>query len=171
MTSETGSFWADGMVDPNSLSKAERELRDRFVIEYLVDFDAYAAAIRIGFSASFASGYAQNFMDEPYVRQRISQMQREQGDPKEETDSTKRQIRAALLREAHYRGPGSSHAARVAALAKLMSLYDMDSALKTKNETTLRGGVMEVPAIANVEAWQAAATASQGQLQQDSEVK
>jgi hypothetical protein len=168
MSEDYPSFWESEAMAPE-LSNSEKELRNRFVDEYLLDFSQTAAAIRIGFAASFAQTYAEKFMAEPYVRKRISELQLAMdGDEKAEADRDRRRIRAALLREAHYRGPGSSHAARVSALAKLAAIRDMDSPLKLKIDARQRGGVMMVPAIASIEDWEAAAQASQGDLQKES---
>lgn len=170
MSEEIAGFWTDE-ARAVELSKSEKELRDKFVAEYLVDFDQLAAAIRIGFSVTFAATYAERFMQEPYTRQRISEMQLALADDvSAEAERDRRIIRAALMREAHHRGQGSSHAARVSALAKLASIRDMDAPLKIKSEQTLRGGVMLVPAIASIEDWEAAARASQTNLQKDSNI-
>ena len=168
MSEEIAGFWASEAM-AQDLSGKEKELRDKFVDEYLLDFDQTAAAIRIGFSASFAQTYAEKFMTEPYVRQRIAALQTAMAeDEKIEAELDRRRIRAALMREAHYQGPGSSHAARVSALSKLASIRDMDAPTKIKSEVALRGGVMMVPGIANLEDWEKAAQASQTQLQEDS---
>lgn len=168
MSEEIAGFWAEEAM-AQELSPKEKELRDKFVSEYMIDFDQTAAAIRIGFSASFAQTYAEKFMTEPYVRKQIALMQTALSeDDKLEADLDRRRIRAALMREAHYRGPGSSHAARVSALAKLASIRDMDAPTKIKSEMTMRGGVMMVPGIANLDEWEKAAQASQGDLQKDS---
>ena len=169
MTEEAERWTSEAMAP--ELSMSEKRLRDQFVEQYMIDFNQRAAAIRIGFSASFAGEYAQRFMDEPYVRMAIANKQKAIAeDPKAESEETKRRIRAALLHEAHYTGPGSSHAARVSALAKLAAFYGMDAPIKTQNEHLHRGGVMCVPAIASVEEWEKAATESQEKLRKDSEV-
>ena len=168
MSEEIAGFWASEAM-AQDLSGKEKELRDKFVSEFLIDYDQTAAAIRIGFSASFAQTYAEKFMTEPYVRKAIALQQNAMAeDDKLEVEQDRRRIRAALMREAHYRGPGSSHAARVSALAKLASIRDMDAPTKIKSEMTMRGGVMMVPGIANLEDWEKAAQASQGDLQKDS---
>lgn len=167
MSEDIPSFWAEE-AKAAELSAKEKELRDKFVDEYLLDFDQTAAAIRVGFSASFAQTYAEKFMSEPYVRQHIAALQTALAeDDKLEAELDRRRIRAALMREAHYRGPGSSHAARVSALAKLASILDMDAPTKIKSDLTMRGGVMMVPAIASLEEWEKAAQASQSDLQKD----
>ena len=163
------SFWENPPPSAD-LSTSERELRDRFIEEYLKDYDQTTAAIRIGFPMSFARTYAERFMTEPYVRQKISEREAAQLDPSEEKNEfeiDRRRIRAALLREANYNGPGSSHSARVSALAKLASIRDMDSPIKVKTEHTLRGGVMMVPGIASLDEWEKTAQLSQENLKRD----
>lgn len=168
MSEDFLSFWEEGAM-AQELSDSEKKLRNQFVDEYLLDFSQTAAAIRIGFSASFAQTYAEKFMAEPYVRKRIMELQNAMaGDEKAEADLDRRRIRAALMREAHYKGPGSSHAARVSALSKLAAIRDMDAPTKLKIDSNMRGGVMMVPAIANIEDWEKAAQASQGALQAES---
>jgi hypothetical protein len=163
-------FWTEDALAPQ-LSEGEKQLRDRFVNEYMVDFDQKAAAIRVGFLPSFAEQYASVFMQESYVQQKIAEKQKESAtDEKVESEETKRRIRAALLRESNYRGPGSSHAARVGALGKLTQIYGMEAPIKTLQELTHKGGVMMVPAIASIEDWEKAAQLIQEKLRRDSEV-
>ena len=162
-TEQTG-FWAEGAL-ASQLSASERVLRDRFVGEYLKDYDAFGAALRAGFMSTMAKDYASKFLEEPYVQSEIARLERAAAeDPKAEEEQRKRFILASLTREANYRGPGSSHAARVAALAKLGNFLDMDGVQKTKNEHLHRGGVMAVPGIASLEEWEKAARTSQETL-------
>lgn len=157
-------YW-DASVMQSELSPAEKDLRDRFVDQYLIDMDAIAAAMRIGFMRRVAFTYSQQLMDEPYVLQRITDKQRTAVEnPKEAQKSRKADIEASLWREAHYRGPDASHSARVSALAKLCNINDMDGTTKVKSDVTHRGGVMLVPAIASIDDWEKAATASQEKL-------
>lgn len=163
-------FWISGAM-ATELSDSEKELRDKFVEQYMFDFDRVGSAIRVGFSPSFALEWSQKFMDESYVRLKIAEkMKALAEDDNVEEAETKRRIRAQLLREANYRGAGSSHAARVSALAKLSSFYGMDAPTKTQQEITHRGGVMAVPGIAKVEDWESAALESQNKLKTDSQV-
>lgn len=161
------NFWNEMVLSP-VLTSSEKALRDKFVTEYLIDYDAWAAALRVGFIKSVAATYAEELMADPYVRQQLTERQRKiAADPKAEALENRRRTEMALLREAHYKGPGSTHSARVQALAKLASIYDMDAPIKTKNETTHRGGVMLVPAPMAAKDWEKAALDSQGALQED----
>lgn len=165
MTNST--FWSDEAMAPE-LSAAEKALRDRFVKEYLIDYDQTRAAMRCGYGESFASAYADKFMLEPYVQQQIKAQELAFAeDPDAEEENTKRIIRAGLLREANYRGPGSSHSARVNALAKLAVIHDMDAPTKVEADILQRGGVMMVPGIASAEEWSATAGAAQRKLQDE----
>lgn len=167
---QTPNFW-DAMVMQPVLTQAERVMRDKFVDEYLMDFNALAAAIRIGFLRSVANEYATQLMDDPYVQQQIAKKQAElEANPKDAVRRRKRLTEMALYREAHYHGPGSSHAARVSALAKLASIYDMDAPTKIEQKVTHRGGIMVIPAIANLDDWEKAAQASQTKLVEDARV-
>lgn len=149
-------------------SYREKALRDFFVKEYLVDYDAIGAAMRIGYNRGIAKEYAVRLMDEPYVAREIARME---AAPTEETDAAlKKRIMAGLIREANYRGPGSSQAARVAALGKLAQLNGMEPATKTKTELTgadgqpLSAGQFVIPGVMTPEQWEQAARAQQEAL-------
>lgn len=159
-----GQYWNPLLMEP-ALSPQEKQLRDRFVTEYLLDYDAWAACVRVGFLKSVAGQYANDFMQEPYVRREITRRQlAEDADPKAALKNKKRAVEMALLREAHNMGPDSSHSARVSALSKLCNIYDMDGATKVKATVTHKGGVMTVPAIANVDEWEKQASQHQDKL-------
>lgn len=157
-------------ADEVDLSMRERALRDLFVKEYLVDFDSVSACMRCGFQSMMATQYAQRFMEEPYVQRKLAQEQMrvvEAGD--DDRDSMEKQrIIAGLLREAHYRGPGSSHAARVAALGKLATIKGLDREAKVQPGDS--SGVMQVPGIASLDEWENVAQQSQEKLAHDSVV-
>jgi hypothetical protein len=161
---DSGRYW-DPLVMQQAMSPQEKALRDKFVTEYLVDYDAWAACIRVGFLKTVAIEYAQHFMQEPYVQQEIARKQQaEAGDPKTQEAVERRLVKQWLIQEARYKGPGASHAARVAALGQLKNLLEMDGTKKSKKEITHRGGVMMVPAISNIDEWEKAAAAEQDKL-------
>lgn len=150
------------------LSIAARNLRDRFVKEYLVDYDALSAAGRVGYSRQFAKEYSLRFMQEPYVLLQIKNA--ESSTEEDNADAMKKRILMGLIREANYRGPGCSQSARVAALSKLASIAGMDSPSKSKIEMTgpdgqpLNGGMFVVPGIMSTEDWEKQAAAQQAVL-------
>lgn len=151
------------------LTKSEMELRDRFVAEYLTDYDAYKAAIRIGYAPAYAKEFCQRFMQEPYVLGKIRAAEGGATDDLD-VDVQKKMIVAALWREAKNMGPGSSQAARVAALAKLSAFYGMDAPKTSKTELTgadgqpLGSGVFVVPGMVTAEEWAAQAEKQQAEL-------
>jgi len=113
----------------DTLTKQERTLRQRFVEEYLVDYDAFAAALRLGYAEQFAEQYSRQFMLEPYVRKRIAEREAELGVVTEEQQHRKK-IVAGLYREAHSRF--NSGAARVAALTQLAKIIGIEAPVKTE---------------------------------------
>lgn len=136
-------------------------LRDRFIQQYVIDYDAVEATMRIGYSRDVAMHISRQFLNCEYVAFKIQKWEDENdGD----LDIEQRRIFAALRKESRYYGPGSSHAARVAALAKLASLRKMDQPIKHEHDVNSKGGVMVVPGVASVDDWQRAAIESQKAL-------
>lgn len=115
----------------DNLTKQERELRRRFVEQYLVDYDAFAATVRLGFSEAFATSYSKKFMLEPYTLNRISEREAELGVATEE-DLHRRKIVASLYREANSRF--NSGSARVAALSQLAKITGIEAPVKSVQE-------------------------------------
>lgn len=113
----------------DTLTKQERVLRQRFVEEYLADYDAFAAAIRIGYQEAFAQQYAKQFLTEPYTLKLIKEREAEFGILTEE-DQHRKKIVAGLYREAHSRF--NSGAARVAALTQLAKIIGIEAPVKTE---------------------------------------
>ena len=153
------------------LSLSEMALRDRFVVEYLVDYDGLKAAIRIGYSYSFAKQFSTQFLNEPYVLNKIKQGEVSPEIEFDEGDQRKK-IVVALWREANNLGAGSSQSARVAALSKLSAFYGMDAPVKSVRELTgkdgapIGAGVFVVPGLVTAEEW-----AKQAELQQSDLIK
>lgn len=158
----------DEVADLNGVgySPQERSLRDLFVAEYLLDYDHIKAAQRCGFGQQLAIEWGLRFLSEPYVQLRIQRLGVGKNDDSDETvDYEKRRIREALMKEAHNVGPGSSHAARVSALKALAEIHGMvkKEVVKKPGEGPV-GGVMQVPAISDLNEWEAVAAASQDAL-------
>lgn len=173
--------------DPNSFSngevsysKSDKELRDKFISEYLRDYNAYASCVRIGFMDEEAFETAKAFMEEPYVKRGIADAEDSRAKHlrvtesedlsqlpagfvphNEETD--KQRIVSGLFREAFYKGPGATHNSRVSALGTLAKIYKLDKE-EAKDIDVIRSNVMVVPAMVSPEQWEAAAAAQQAQL-------
>jgi len=163
MSTETDQ-WVWAAMEPE-LTERERELRNLFVNEYLVDYNPVLAAQRCGFQVSFAKDYAIKFMNESYVQKRIEQVKHTPVNPIAQDDYDKSRVRAILMKEAL--DITSTGSARVSAAAKLAVILGMDAPTKTINENVNKGGVLMVPAIANIDDWQAIAQASQAKLVSD----
>lgn len=115
----------------DTLTKQEKALRQRFVAEYLVDYDAIGAAIRLGYQEAFAQQYAKQFLTEPYTLKLIKEKEAEFGILTED-DQHRKKIVAGLYREAHSRF--NSGSARVAALTQLAKIIGIEAPVKTQQE-------------------------------------
>lgn len=66
----------DTSLDPQrmepALTEQEMAVRDLFVNEYVKDFDAYRACIRMGFLSAFAIDQAKTFTADGYVLRKIA---------------------------------------------------------------------------------------------------
>lgn len=149
----------------------EKQLRDRFVQEYMIDYDKVKAAQRIGYGKSYALQYGTMLFNEPYVQREIKRLEGSTsavGGTPEDEEAFKKRIIAGLVREANYHGSGSSQAARVAALGKLAQLSGMEPAHKSSVDLTTQGNAMQgafvVPGIMTPEQWAEAAAAQQDAL-------
>lgn len=155
------------IIDNSTINYTSRELalRDQFVKEYLVDYDKVKAAIRCGFAKSFAEDYATRFMEEPYVHKRIKELESKNNADDCPNDQDARSIiKSGLFREANFTGNGSSHSARVSALANLAKIHGMEAPTKVEQTTTHKGCVMLVPAVASIAEYEKMAIASQAKL-------
>lgn len=161
--SDQGIFFDQGMApEPSMGAKA---MMDRFVREYLRDYDAVAACIRLGYNKHSAEAFATQFLESPHVQRGIKNSEEAETEDEDDPDVRKRKIIAALNREAHYFGPGSSQGARVAALAQLAKINGME---QNKVEHSHKGGVMLVPSTAtDVDRWSNDAVANQKTLHED----
>lgn len=148
-------------------NEGEHHLRDLFVQEYLVDYDAEAACRRVGFIGPIATQYAKLFMQEPYVRRQIVKAEEEADiSSPEAVQRTQSRIVHGLLREANYFGPDASPASRVSALNSLAKIYKLES-MQTNEEEGTKGGVMVIGQVYDVDAWEVAAMDSQQRLKDD----
>lgn len=156
--------WAWAAMDVE-LTQREKQLRDAFVDQYLIDYDEIAAAQRVGFQVAFAKDYAIKFMSEAYVRQRIEIVKHAKVDVKKMEQFDQETVRAVLRKEMH--NPHGTAAARVQAASKMAAILGMDKPVENKLTHVHKGGVLMVPAIANLQDWEAMAKSSQEQLVSD----
>lgn len=127
--------------DEQDIPPLQRQLFDRFVSEYLQDFNWIQATLRVGYPGKVAADYAQKFKETPYILRRIEQAKRAKPHSADVEENYRHQVINALLREAQYSGAGSSHGARVGALSKLTSILDMEAATKTEATVEHKGSV------------------------------
>lgn len=132
-------FWDERVLQP-SLSPVEKEIRDRFVVQYVIDYDPYGACLRIGLLKTVAQQFAAEFMEDPYVRQQISAREKQKAEnPETEQAERKRMVEAWLIKEAT--NMAGKHAARVSALgmlAKMYKLIDPESDAGARDENLIR---------------------------------
>jgi len=155
-----------------SLTPKEVALRDKFVTEYLKDFDSLSAAIRTGYSMSYAREFAVKLMQDAYVLQQIRLRNAEDIESPEAKEEMRKRVIAGLLLEANYKGPGSSQAARVAAWSKLANIEGMEAPRRSSTELTgpdgqplsNGAGLFVVPGIMTIEDWEKQAAAQQAAL-------
>lgn len=163
--------WVMYIERARSLTHDEMVIREKVVMEYLYDMSWTRACLRCGFRQEFVEDTANRFMQDPYCIWRVKVLARERGiainsGNEAAREDAKATIMAALHKEAHYYGPGSSQSARVSALGKLAQLLGMEPAKQSKVEV-LAPGIMVVPAIASVEDWEAVAVEAQEKLRDD----
>lgn len=157
------NFIYDLDEDEQFLTEAEIAMRNRFAREYVIDYDAFKACLRIGFTKPAALKWATTLLNEGYTNRKIKELELKKG---EESDSQKQEdvgIVMSVLREAAQNGPFNT---RVSAAATLAKILGMDKEAKTDDE--IKGGVLMIPEIADVTQWEIIATESQKQLVKES---
>jgi hypothetical protein len=149
-----------------NLSPKMLEIRNKFISEFLRDWNGPMAYIRAGGPATTATKMASEFLREPYVSSRIWEVI----DSMEEAELiTRKRVIAMLVREANYMAIGASHGARVAALGKLSTILGMDQVninVHGEVDHNIRGGVMLVP-MTSPKDWERLAGESQKQLKEE----
>ncbi len=101
------------------LSKADMEARDQFVDEYMTDFDALQACIRLGMTLTYAETYFKRMMVDPYVLKQIQARMRQTTQSAEKEKESDRALLLNTLRQAMQHG---QYATRVSAAARLAEI-------------------------------------------------
>lgn len=147
-------------------------LKERFITEYLRDFNAAAAYARaMGPEELEARGLVwkscQNegwkMKQDPHVARVIADTIQAM---EEEQLITRKEIIAGLKREAHYDGYDSQHGARVTAWSQLGKFLGMDTRRVEVNLAS-QGGILVVPATQSADEWEKRATEAQAALKKD----
>lgn len=108
----------NALQDTSRLTRGELALRNKFVKEYLKDFNHVKAAMRCGFLSCFAEDWGRKLLEDPYVQSKID-AERSDVDPVE----TDKQMILRTLRECMANG---QHGTRVAAAKAMMTILGMD---------------------------------------------
>lgn len=124
----------DGRQLEPALTQQEQLLRDHFVSEYLKDFDAYRACLRLGFQATYALENARVLFQDGYVQRKlafVTQTEAPSG------DMLKSKIQNRLLQIAL----NGSDNASVSAVKELNAMHGWS---KPDNEGEGEAGLIEV---------------------------
>lgn len=137
------------MLDPRQLEPAltEKEviLRDAFVAEYLKDFDAYQACLRLGFQATYAVQWANTLFNDGYVQRKITFMTRTpENSPEQEAHD--RAMVEVTLRKVMQRGSDSARVAAVREFRALKGWGEGDGSLNEDLEDMFRRVAQQLPA-------------------------
>jgi len=108
----------------------QKALWDKFIVEYMKDFNPLEACLRIGFNLTFAQEYSRIFMGQPYVQQKIMERKLEPIDEKGHIDKVKSLIEATLMECMQNGQP----ATRVVAAKTLAGIHGLDQAPDRSNE-------------------------------------
>lgn len=155
-----------------NLSPKAKDRADRFVLQYLRDFNATQAFIRtqveegkpyedVDYNYAMNQGYQMTRW--PYVAQKIQEAIEV---AEEKNIVTRAEVLYGFKREAHYMGMGSSHGARVGAWTALAKVLGMEQK-KLEQNLAMKGGIMVVPATESLSSWEERAQAAQAALKEE----
>lgn len=121
---------ADDVLNPFQLppTPQEKALWDKFIAEYVRDFDEYKACLRMGFQPPFAQEYSRLWMMKSYVQMGIADAKKNAKAINKEDDLA---LVMATLREACHHGPYQS---RAAAAKFLGGMHGFDKAADMSGE-------------------------------------
>ena len=103
-------------------TEQEKLLWDRFVEEYVKDYNPVEACIRVGFNLNFAVEYAKVFMTKPYVQKAIMAHKQAPVEEQDHLAKVKAMIESTLM-ECMQNGQPST---RVIAAKTLASIHGID---------------------------------------------
>lgn len=103
-------------------SPQQMALWDKFVEEYVKDYQSVSAALRVGFSMAFAQEYGPLFLSKPYVQRKIMEHKSKPAEPEEDRLARiKQRIESVYTRAMECGDPKIA----VAAAAKLGEMYGL----------------------------------------------
>lgn len=156
----------DNFVNFDHLQTRTKLLRKKFVNEYLKDFNASRALLRMGYKYDLkvANAYAGKWMGEAYTQYLIAEAMEKMD---EQAIVDRKEVLLGLKREAHAPDvPFSSNAStRISALRSLAKILGMEI-VKADVNMTIGGGVMAIPLSGSPEEWEKATQLAQAKLKE-----
>lgn len=108
-----------GYEDSSGLTEKEIEVRKRWVKEYLKDFDAKRACLRIGYAWSACDRMAELFEADSWTQRHLQEQKEQQAADQFEKD---KQLIIQTLRQCVAHGPYQSRISAARELAKIIGL-------------------------------------------------
>jgi hypothetical protein len=123
-------------------------VRDRFVEEYLKDYEPVNACLRCGFAMAFAVQWAPFFMTDTYVQRRIIELTRAPQLSAADQDLHDRALLENTLREAMQKGHYATRVSAAKAFGELKgwSKHNNDDAAAAELIEALKGFAVKAPA-------------------------
>lgn len=149
-------------INFDDIKPAVKLMRQAFAREYLKDFNATQAVLRMGYKygRTTASTKGSQWLNDAYTQHYIAELI-EKAD--EKTIVSRNRVLAGLLRESEYFGEDGGAASRISALRSLAKILGMEIT-KIEGNMTIGGGVMAIPLSGSPEEWEKAAQVAQEQL-------
>lgn len=154
---------ADDFSDFSHLQERTKLLRRRFAGEYIKDFNATAAVLRMGYKYSRRTAQVKGsqWMDDAYTHQCIAELTAKMD---EKAIVSRQEVMLGLKKEAHAANSlFASSSSRISALRSLAKILGMEIT-KVEGNMTLAGGVMAVPFAGSLEDWEKASKDAQEKL-------
>lgn len=151
------------VLDFAKLSPEYKKRREAFAREYIKDFNAVQAGMRMGMSFETANGNAHRMLNDPYVHHCLEHLRSALD---EAAIVSRADVLLGLVKEANFDHPLlSTHSARISAWKQLSKVLGMEvNKLEVSGSLATQGGVMRVPAVPSVDKWEEGAAASQAEL-------
>lgn len=146
------------MRTEENLPEDKKTARKLFVLEYLKDFNATKALLRLGQEGTiqYVRKKGSEYLREPYVNQLIDEHIRQ---AKEDTIVTRAEVLFGLKNEAHNAPEAATRVTAWCNIGKMLGMYVEKKELKVTGS-----GVMLIPASASPDEWEAATSAAQEHL-------
>lgn len=151
------------VLDFAKLSPEYKKRREAFAREYIKDFNAVRAAMRMGMSYESASANAHKLLDDTYTIHCLDHLRAALD---ESAIVSRADVLLGLVKEANFAHPLlSTHSARISAWKQLSKVLGMEvNKLEVSGSLQSIGGVMRIPAPQSVDKWEESAAASQAEL-------